>query len=164
MPTLTALPVHDADNTPGFKKLWASPTANITSFGAVSSGEISAVTMSASNVFVELPVDPEGGAFFTSEQPEAEGTTGDNYSFQYFSPGYKAAFIVAAETFNGVHCTLIGEMHDGTKKILGDETRGMILRRNFESSNQAGNRQGLLMQGKLLMNHLPYGFTGTVPT
>lgn len=166
MPTVTAIPLIEGKNHPGWKKLYAAPAVDVETIPAPSSGDVAtAITMVSTKVFTELPIDPEAGAFLATEEPEAEGSTGDMYTVTAFLAGQSAAQRAAAESWDGVYCILIGIRHDDVAEIIGEVGRGIRLRRNFENAGKAGSRVGLALQGSMDYSHLPYEYSdGTIAT
>lgn len=166
MPTVSAIPKQEGKNHTGYKKLYACPEVDVSAIPAASTGDVaSAITMVTAKVFYELPIDPEAGAFLTTEEPEAEGSTGDMYTVTAFLAGQSAAQRAAAESWDGVYCILIGERMDGVHEIIGEVGRGIRLRRNFENAGKPGSRVGLALQGSMDFTHLPYEYSdGTIAT
>lgn len=163
MPTVSTIPRQEGKNHPGYRRLYATPAVDVSAIPAASAGDVAtAITMVTSKVFYEIPLDPEAGAFLSTEGATAEGTTGDKYTLTAFLAGKSAAQRAAADTWDGVYSILIGERMDGVKEILGEVGRGMRCTRNMEEGKDA--RSGIMLTWTMDYDHLPYEYSdGTIP-
>jgi hypothetical protein len=164
MPTVTAIPLLEGKNAPGYKRAWITPAVNVTAIAAAVAGDVpTAITMAAAAVFAPLPLDPEAGAFLTTETPEAEGSTGYMYTFTGFLAGQSAAQRAAIDSYDGVYCIILAERQDGVVEIIGEVGRGIRLRFTGENAAKAGSRVGQALVGSMDFNHLPYEYSdGTI--
>jgi hypothetical protein len=161
--TLITVPRSEAKNPPGLAELWIAPASSVATIGAPTAMDVSTITMVATEVFVELQVDPEASAMLTTEQPESEGGTGHVYTLDVLAVGNSSGLKNAIDTFDGVPLIIIGKTKDGIMEIYGEEKRGFRLRAKKEDATKPGNARGYRLTGSMDFDHLPYEFSGTIP-
>ncbi len=163
--TLATLPRNEGKNPAGLAKLYAIPVSSVTGIPDPTDMVVSAdITVLSGEVFVEFELDPEANGVVTVESPESEGGTGCNYMIDCFFPGNTAAQKNSIEKVDGVPCIWIGEDKAGTAEILGEMNRGIRLRPAKEDGNKPGTARGHRLKGQTDYNHLPYEYTGAIPT
>lgn len=164
--TLSAIPRKEGKSAPGYRKLYFAYDQDVETIPAATAMDVATpITMVLSKIFYALGFDAEAGAFLTVEEPEAEGSTGYNYTLQGFIAGDTAEIRAAIEALDGNPCIFIGEKKDGVMDIIGEVGRGIRLRFNKEDAGKAGTRVGYAFSGVMDYNHLPYTYSdGTVTT
>lgn len=164
MPTVSAIALIEGKNPNGWKKMWLAPRVDVSAIPAASAGDVaSAITMVTSKVFFPIPIDPEGETFWTTEEPESPGGTGDVLTLNAFIAGDSAARRAALDTWDGVYCIAIGQRKDGVYEIIGDVDTGIRMRRSKVDAGAPGNPSGYNLVGTIEVNHLPYTYSdGTI--
>ncbi len=163
--TLGALPRNQGKNPTGYKKLYFTDITNVTAIAAATAHVVSAdLTMDGAAVFEEIQFDDEAGAWLSTDEPDANGTTGHVYNVTAFLAGNSSALKAAVDAIDGVSLALIGETKDGKYELLFEVDRGIRLRVVGENNGKPGSRRGYLLQGSNDFNNLPYEYTGTIAT
>lgn len=165
MPNLSNIPRNSGKNPTGYKTLYVTPIENVTAIPAATDYVVGTdFTLTAGSIFSEIQFDTEGGAFLTIATPDANGTTGYNYTLTAFVAGNTAAQKAAIDGMDGVYLAIIGVTKDNKNEILFEVGRGMRLMPAKEDAARAGGRRGYALVGNMDFNGLPLEYTGAIVT
>ena len=161
---LSPVPRNKGKNPTGYKAIYVADMDSVTAIPAAVDSVVSTdLTLDADpGGFVKIQFDQEGGAFLTTEQPDATGTTGDNYTLTVFVAGNNSEQKAALEKIDGVYLAIIGVTKDGKNELLFDMDRGIRLMRAKGDGARAGTARGYTLTGNMDFNQLPYEYTGAI--
>lgn len=160
---LSSVPKNQGKNPTGYKSIYMIDIDAVTDIPAAVDSVVSTdITLAATFFWKKIGFDTEGGAFLTTEQPAANGTTGDNYTLTIFTAGNTSAQKAAIEQFDGVYLAIIGETKDGKFELLFEKDRGMRLMRAKNDAPRAGSPRGFTFTGSMDFNNLPFEYTGAI--
>ena len=166
---LSGIPAGKGKNPPGLAALYMIDLEAIEAIPAAVSGEITTdLTLASGSTFVEIGIEPEAGAFFTIEEPDANGTTGYNITVNVFVANDSKEQITAIDAIDGVPLALIAVDKKGNKRLLFEQiegvNRGIRLKPGKEDAGKPGTRKGFLLTGMNDFNNLPPFYTGAITT
>ena len=106
-------------------------------------GVISAdLTLEAGSFFVPIEFEKEAGAYFTFDEPDANGTTGYMYTVNVFVSNNTAAQKVAIDLMDGVPLALIAVDKTGRRELLFDITENVKTGIRLRPTKEDGGKPG----------------------
>lgn len=152
-------------NPPGLKRLWIVALSDVATIPAHTNYDITTdITLDVAAEWVELEFSRQAGATFNVEEADSEDTTGYNYTIEGFVGGLSAAQNAALDKLANNPVVCLCQWKDDAVQVAGEIGRGMRFKIGQEGGLNAGTRRGLTFTAAMDFGHLPYFYTGTLPT